>query len=122
MKEKATYENQHTGKMRWGRAVVCAVAGCLAFGLSADVDAEARIPIVGWGAFSQKDATAERYAEARDAGFTHLTQMCETPADAYEDLFWLEPGDAAIFAAPDSESSCELGESIKAFDKILPTP
>jgi len=43
-------------------------------------------------------------------------------ADAYEDLFWLEPGDAAIFAAPDSESSCELGESIKAFDKILPTP
>ena len=82
MKEKATYGNQHTGKIRWGRAVVCAVAGCLAFGISADVDAEARIPIVGWGAFSQKDATAERYAEAREAGFTHLTQMCETPADA----------------------------------------
>ena len=61
---------------------MCAVAGCLAFGLSADVDAEARIPIVGWGAFSQKDATAERYAEAREAGFTHLTQICDTPADA----------------------------------------
>lgn len=82
MKEKATYGNQHTGKMRWGRAVVCAVVGCLAFGLSADVGTEARIPILGWGAFSQKDATAERYAEAREAGFTHLTQMCDTPADA----------------------------------------
>ena len=56
MKEKATYGNQHTGKMRWGRAVVCAMAGCLASGLFA----EARIPILGWGAFSQKDATAVR--------------------------------------------------------------
>ncbi len=27
-------------------------------------------------------ATVERYAEARDAGFTHLTQWCETSADA----------------------------------------
>ena len=50
--------------MLWGRAVVCAMAGCLAFGLSAGGVAEARIPILGWGAFSQKDATAERYAEA----------------------------------------------------------
>ena len=82
MKEKATYGNRYTGKMRWGRAVVCAVAGCLAFGLSADVDAEARIPIVGWAGFSQGKASAERYAEAKDAGFTHLTQWCETPSDA----------------------------------------
>ena len=62
MKEKATYGNQHTGKMRWGRAVVCAVAGCLAFGLSADVGAEspvdARIPIVGWAGLSQDKASA----------------------------------------------------------------
>ena len=82
MKEKATYGNQHTGKMRWGRAVVCAVAGCLAFGLSADVGTEARIPIVGWAGLSQDKASAERYAEAKDAGFTHLTQWCETPSDA----------------------------------------
>ena len=82
MKEKATYGNQHTGKMRWGRAVVCAVAGCLAFGLSADVGTEARIPIVGWAGLPQGKASAERYAEAKDAGFTHLTQWCETPSDA----------------------------------------
>ena len=91
MKEKATYGNRYTGKMRWGRAVVCAVAGCLAFGLSADVGTEARIPIVGtearipivgWAGFSQGKASAERYAEAKDAGFTHLTQWCETPSDA----------------------------------------
>lgn len=82
MKEKATYGNQHTGKMRWGRAVVCAVAGCFVFGLSADVGAEARIPIVGWAGLSQDKASAERYAEAKDAGFTHLTQWCKTPSDA----------------------------------------
>ena len=86
MKEKATYGNQHTGKMRWGRAVVCAVAGCLAFGLSADVGAErpvdVRIPIVGWAGLPQGKASAERYAEAKDAGFTHLTQWCKTPSDA----------------------------------------
>ena len=82
MKEKATYGNQHTGKMRWGRAVVCAVAGCLAFGLSADVGTEALIPIVGWAGLPQGKASAERYAEAKDAGFTHLTQWCETPSDA----------------------------------------
>ena len=82
MKEKATYGNQHTGKMRWGRAVVCAVAGCLAFGLSADVGTEARIPIVGWAGLPQDKASAERYAEAKDAGFTHLTQWCKTPSDA----------------------------------------
>ena len=29
-------------------------------------------------------------------------------ADAYEDLFWLEPGDAAVFAAPEAE---ELGDA-----------
>ena len=58
MKEKAMYGNQHTGKMRWGRAVVCAVAGCLAFGLSADVGTEARIPIVGWAGLSQDKASA----------------------------------------------------------------
>ncbi len=82
MKEKATYGNQNTGKMRWGRAVVCAVAGCLAFGLSADVGTEARIPIVGWAGLSQDKASAARYAEAKDAGFTHLTQWCKTPSDA----------------------------------------
>ena len=56
------------------------VAG--AFGLSADVGTEARIPIVGWAGLPQGKASAERYAEAKDSGFTHLTQWCETPSDA----------------------------------------
>ncbi|MBR4172196.1 MAG: hypothetical protein IKR48_11150 [Kiritimatiellae bacterium] len=44
--------------------------------------ADAKIPILGWGTFPQEMASEERYLEARDAGFTHLTQMCKTPADA----------------------------------------
>lgn len=59
-----------------------AVFALSAFALAVPAFAEAKIPIVGWGAYSQKDATVERYAEAGEAGFTHLTQMCGTPADA----------------------------------------
>ena len=44
--------------------------------------AAAKIPILGWGTFPQEMASEERYAEARESGFTHLTQMCKTPADA----------------------------------------
>jgi hypothetical protein len=40
------------------------------------------LPIVGWGGYAQEQATAEKFLEAKDAGFTHLTQWCETPADA----------------------------------------
>ena len=41
-----------------------------------------QLPIVGWGGYAQEQATAEKFLEAKDAGFTHLTQWCETPADA----------------------------------------
>ena len=41
-----------------------------------------QLPIVGWGGYSQEEATVEKFLEAKDAGFTHLTQWCETPADA----------------------------------------
>ena len=44
--------------------------------------ASAKMPIIGWGSWDEKGASAERYAEARDAGFTHLTQWCTSPAEA----------------------------------------
>ena len=44
--------------------------------------AVSQLPIVGWGGYAQEQATVEKFLEAKDAGFTHLTQWCETPADA----------------------------------------
>ena len=41
-----------------------------------------QLPIIGWGTFSEKNASAERYREAKEAGFTHLTQWCTSPAEA----------------------------------------
>lgn len=41
--------------------------------------AEVSLPIVGWGAFPHRIASAERYREAKDAGFTYLTQWCDSP-------------------------------------------
>ena len=41
--------------------------------------AGAQIPIIGWGALAAENANAELYREARDAGFTHLTQWCKSP-------------------------------------------
>lgn len=45
-------------------------------------ECKARLPIIGWGTFSEKNASAERYREAKEAGFTHLTQWCTSPAEA----------------------------------------
>ena len=50
--------------------------------IGAERPADARIPIIGWAGLPQGKASAERYMEAKDAGFTHLTQWCETPSDA----------------------------------------
>ena len=44
--------------------------------------ADAKMPIIGWGSWDQQNASAVRYAEAKDAGFTHLTQWCTSPAEA----------------------------------------
>ena len=41
-----------------------------------------QLPIIGWGAWDQQNASAARYAEAKEAGFTHLTQWCTSPAEA----------------------------------------
>ena len=54
----------------------------LAVTLCASALASARMPIIGWGSWDEKGASAERYAEARDAGFTHLTQWCTSPTEA----------------------------------------
>ena len=118
MKEKATYGNQHTGKMRWGRAVVCAVAGCLAFGLSADVGTEARIPIVGWAGLPQDKASAERYAEAKDAGFTHLTQWCKTPSDAGRLLAEAEKAGMKLIIGFGGRNITRMADEAEAFTAV----
>ena len=108
-------------KSKKGKAMTKCKRACLTAGAafaavlmqSAAVGAESpvdvRIPIVGGAGLSQEKASAARYAEAKDAGFTHLTQWCRTPSDtgrllaeagSYADFFWLDPGDVAIFAAP----------------------
>ena len=43
------------------------------------VFASAEMPIIGWGALAAEKANAELYREAREAGFTHLTQWCASP-------------------------------------------
>lgn len=68
-------------KSDWRRVVALVIVGSLAPVASAK-GLIPMIPILGWGAFPQEMVSVERYAEAREAGFTHLTQMCKTPADA----------------------------------------
>ena len=41
-----------------------------------------RLPILGWGGIPSDRATEGRYLEAKDAGFTHLSQWCDSPEDA----------------------------------------
>ena len=48
-------------------------------GSTGTVFAEAKMPIIGWGALAAEKANAELYAEAKEAGFTHLTQWCSSP-------------------------------------------
>ncbi len=112
--------------------------------------ADAKLPLIVWGTLPESEATAARYAEAKEAGFTHVVQWCASAdaakrilgeaekagkdyfmvvnrnpnddmafkakfapgseivrrdgtrakLDAYSDIFWLDPGDAAIFSAP----------------------
>ena len=63
-----------------GAAFAAVLMHSAAIGAESPVDV--RIPIVGWAGLPQDKASAERYAEAKDAGFTHLTQWCKTPSDA----------------------------------------
>ena len=64
--------------MKIAKTCCCTLAVTLCAAACADV----RMPIIGWGSWDEKGASAERYAEARDAGFTHLTQWCTSPAEA----------------------------------------
>lgn len=62
---------------------VATIGGVVAFADEPKVeDFNVRLPIIGWGTFSEKNASAERCREAREAGFTHLTQWCSSPAGA----------------------------------------
>ena len=71
-----------TGENWRSVAIPLSVAACIAFAAVAKCDAGAEIPIIGWAALPPDMANAERYAEAKDAGFTHLTLWCSTPAEA----------------------------------------
>ena len=64
--------------MKIAKTCCCTLAVTLCAAAWADV----RMPIIGWGSWDEKGASAERYVEARDAGFTHLTQWCTSPAEA----------------------------------------
>ena len=64
--------------MKIAKTCCCTLAVTLCAAAWADV----RMPIIGWGSWDEKGASAERYAEAGDAGFTHLTQWCTSPAEA----------------------------------------
>ena len=56
---------------------------CAAVSAAASLCAgEKALPILGWGAIPSKAATVARYLEAKDAGFTHLSQWCHSPEDA----------------------------------------
>ena len=80
LKGKPYVGNPHLRASAVGAALAAVLLLSAAVGAESPVDA--RIPIVGWAGLSQDKASAERYAEAKDAGFTHLTQWCETPSDA----------------------------------------
>ena len=62
--------------------LLSSLAVAAAMPASPQLHAGQQMPIIGWGAFSEKSASAERYREAKEAGFTHLTQWCSSPAEA----------------------------------------
>ena len=78
----------------WGEVIAPIM---VVFALVGSASADAKIPILGWGTFPQEMASEERYLEARDAGFTHLTQMCKTPADAKRLLSVAEKAGIKLF-------------------------
>lgn len=80
MAEMVEKEEKRVRAGRTARRKTCCCT--LAATLCAAAFAGAKMPIIGWGAWDEKGASAERYAEARDAGFTHLTQWCPSPAEA----------------------------------------
>ncbi|MBP5510233.1 MAG: hypothetical protein J6Z49_04890 [Kiritimatiellae bacterium] len=62
--------------------IALVMVGFVAFGAWAGCPSDAKIPIVGWSGLPLQMASAERYREAKDAGFTHLTQWCKSPSEA----------------------------------------
>ena len=75
----------------------------------------AKIPIVAWGTLPQDEATAERYLEARDAGFTHLTQWCKTPADAKRLLGEAEKAGVKLIIGLDAHGLKQMSVAAEEF-------
>ena len=67
-------------KMASAAAAACATA-VVASATAVNANPEP-FPVVAWGAFTQEQACRERFLEAKDAGFTHVTQWCDTPEAA----------------------------------------
>ena len=44
--------------------------------------ADAKLPLIVWGTLPESEATAARYAEAKEAGFTHVVQWCASAGAA----------------------------------------
>ncbi len=57
-----------------------AVAACAFLPLAAFADA--KLPLIVWGTLPESEATAARYAEAKEAGFTHVVQWCASAGAA----------------------------------------
>lgn len=54
-----------------------ALAAVVAFSAAAET-----LPLIVWGTLPEEDATQARYAEAKEAGFTHVVQSCNSPEAA----------------------------------------
>ena len=84
--------------------------------------AEVSLPIVGWGAFSQKIASAECYCEAKDAGFTWLTQWCDSPNNAGRLLLEAEKAGVKLIIGfkEDTEKMMDWAKALTTIAKNSP--
>ena len=80
--EAASTATSRRGSLLYKKLLMMIGAAAVAVGANADSSGDVKMPILGWHALPQDMSNARRYAEAKDAGFTHLTQWCKTPADA----------------------------------------
>ena len=56
---------------------VVAITAVLALSAAAET-----LPLIVWGTLAEEDATQARYAEMKEAGFTHVVQSCASPEAA----------------------------------------
>ena len=56
---------------------VVAITAVIALSAAAET-----LPLIVWGTLAEEDATQARYAEMKEAGFTHVVQSCASPEAA----------------------------------------